>query len=300
MTQAAVVETPLAVPVARSRAFDYVTLLKPRITSLVAATAAGGYYVGSGTGGVPMLHAIAGTAVCAAGASALNMALERRPDSLMERTMDRPVPAGRVSVTEAFAVGALLSIAGVVYLALAANWLAAALGLAAVVGYAFVYTPLKTRTHLATLIGAVPGALPPVIGYAAGAAVLDRGAAALFLILFFWQLPHFLALAWLYREQYAKAGVPVLPVLEPDGGSTARQVILQTLALIVASALPAWSGLGRGYLIAAVVLGAAFLVPGIAFARQRSRERAVRLFLASVVYLPLLFGAMALGRAGLI
>jgi len=304
MTQTAqAMVVPVAIPAAPGRLADFATLAKPRITSLVAATAAGGYYVGA-TGAITvagLLNAIAGTALCSAGASALNMVMERDVDAKMERTRSRPLPAGRLGMTEAAIFGSVLCVAGLAWLAFATNWLTVALGAAAILGYVFVYTPSKTRTSLSTPIGAVPGALPPVIGYAASHGALDAGAASLFLILFFWQLPHFLALAWMYREDYAKAGCPLLPVSDPEGGSTARQVILQTAALIVASALPFWFGMaGPGYLAAALVLGAGFLALGAAFCAARTRTRAVRLFLASVIYLPVLFGALALGRASIL
>jgi protoheme IX farnesyltransferase len=302
MMQAVGVIDPPAVA-AKASLLDYVALTKPRITGLVAATAAGGWYLGApAVDAALLLHAVGGTALCSAGASALNMAMERELDAKMARTANRPIAAGRVSAVEGWVLGTILSVAGAVWLALAANWIAAALGLAAILGYAFIYTPSKTRTSLSTLIGAVPGALPPVIGYAAGRGALDRGAVALFLILFFWQLPHFLALAWMYRQEYANAGCPVLTVTEPDGASTARQMILQTCALIVASLLPLWFGVvtGAGYLVAATVLGVVFLGAGVGFARTRSRERAVRVFLASVIYLPVLFGALALARASIL
>jgi protoheme IX farnesyltransferase len=236
-----------------------------------------------------------GTLLSSAGAAALNMVLERDADAKMERTKDRPLPAGRLSPGEALAFGTLLSAGGVAYLAAAVNLLTAGLAAAALASYLGLYTPLKRRTSLCTLVGAIPGALPPVMGWAAARGTLDVGAAALFLILFFWQLPHFLALAWMYREDYARAGQPMLPVAEPDGASTGRQVVLQTLALVVASSLPAGLGLaGPGYLAAALALGAGFLGFGIAFSTLRSRERAWRLFMASVTYLPLLLGALIL------
>jgi protoheme IX farnesyltransferase len=179
------------------------------------------------------------------------------------------------------------------------NALTAVLSAATLVLYILVYTPLKSRTSLCTVIGAIPGALPPVMGWAAARGTLDPGAWALFGVLFFWQLPHFLAIAWLYREDYAKAGYPMLPVVDPEGGSTARQVVLQTLALVLISLAPVAMGwAGGAYLAGAGALGAAFLAFGLAFARERSRERARRLFLASLAYLPGLLGLMALTSQG--
>jgi len=196
---------------------------------------------------------------------------------------------------EAVAFGTILCAAGLAWLALSVNLLTAGLSVATMVSYLALYTPLKTKSSVCTLVGAIPGALPPVMGWAAARGSLEAGAWILFLILFFWQLPHFLALAWMYREDYARAGFPMLPVEEPTGASTGRQVVLQTLALLVVSLLPLAFGMaGEGYLVAALVLGAGFLGFGVAFAVNRSRERASRLFLASITYLPLLLGALAL------
>ena len=196
---------------------------------------------------------------------------------------------------EAAVFGASLCGAGLVYLAFGVNLLTAALSAATMVSYLLLYTPLKTKSSVCTLVGAIPGALPPVMGWAAARGSLDTGAWILFLIMFFWQLPHFLALAWMYREDYARAGFPMLPVEEPTGASTGRQVVLQTLALLVVSLLPVGFGMaGDAYLVAALVLGAGFLGFGVSFAVSRSRARASRLFLASITYLPLLLGALAL------
>jgi protoheme IX farnesyltransferase len=288
-----------AVPATASpaRLGDYVALAKPGITFMVALTAGVGYYVAAREAFEwrILLHLMGGTILSAAGAAALNMLLERRVDAKMERTRNRPLPAGRMAPGEALVFGMVLSIVGVAYLAVAVHPLTAALSAATIASYLGAYTPLKGKTSLATLVGAVPGALPPVMGWAAARHALDAGALVVFLVLFFWQLPHFLALAWMYREDYARAGYPVLPVAEPDGASTGRQVVLQTLALIVVSLLPVGLGVaGEGYLVAALLLGAGFLAFGIAFATARTRVRASRLFLASITYLPLLLGALAL------
>ena len=190
----------------------------------------------------------------------------------------------------------LLAWAGTAWLAVAVNLVAATIGIATIISYLFIYTPLKQRTSLCTLVGAVPGALPPVIGWAAASGRIDAGAAALFLILFFWQLPHFMALAWMYREDYAKAGMPVLPGDPVTGTGAGRQAVLQTMALIVASLLPVWFGFASPiYFVAALVLGTGFLGFAIAFAAVRTRDRASRLFLASITYLPLLLGILVLG-----
>lgn len=293
-----VVQTPVVpATVSRSRLGDFLTLTKPGITVMVAITAAVGFYVGSASGfdWLLFLHLTIGTLLSSAGASALNMLLERKLDALMDRTKGRPLASGRMAPVEAAVFGGILCAAGLAWLAVEVNLLTAGLSAATMVSYLALYTPLKTKSSVCTLVGAVPGALPPVMGWAAARGSLDMGGWVLFLILFFWQLPHFLALAWMYREDYARAGFPMLPVEEPTGASTGRQVVLQTLALLVVSFLPYGFDLaGEGYLIASLVLGAGFLGFGVAFAALRTRERASRLFLASIAYLPLLLGALAL------
>jgi len=279
---------------------DFITLMKPRITLMVVLTALFGFYLASpGPMDVALLaNLLAGTALSCAGAGALNMAMEVRADGAMNRTRLRPIPAGRVPVGTAVSFGGILATAGVALLAVKVNGLTAVLSSVTIVLYLFVYTPLKSRTSLCTVIGAIPGALPPVMGWAAARGSLDAGAWALFGVLFFWQLPHFLAIAWMYREDYARAGYPMLPVTDPEGGSTARQVVLQTLALLVISLAPVGLNLAGGaYLAGASVLGVAFLAFGLAFARVRSRERARRLFLASLAYLPGLLGLLAVTAA---
>jgi protoheme IX farnesyltransferase len=279
------------------RIADFVTLTKPGITVMVGITTAVGFYVAS-HGAFDwkiFLHLIGGTLLSSAGAAALNMLMERKLDALMERTKARPLAAGRMAPAEATVFGALLCAGGLAWLALGTNLLTAGLSAATILSYLVLYTPLKTKSSVCTLVGAIPGALPPVMGWAAARGSLEAGAWVLFLILFFWQLPHFLALAWMYREDYARGGFPMLPVEEPTGASTGRQVVLQTLALLVVSFLPYGFGVaGEGYLVAALVLGTGFLGFGVAFAALRSRERATRLFLASITYLPLLLGALAL------
>jgi protoheme IX farnesyltransferase len=286
-----------AVPAARSRAADYLALAKPGITLMVALTAGVGFWAASESTleGATLAHLLIGTILSAAGAAALNMLLERDLDARMERTKDRPLPSGRLGTAEALAFGTILAAAGVAWLAVAVNPLTAALSALTIAVYLAAYTPLKTRTSLCTLVGAVPGALPPVMGWTAARGTLEPGAAILFLILFFWQLPHFLALAWMYREDYARGGFRMLTLEGSDGAAAGRQVVLQTLALVVVSLLPAGAGLaGEGYLVAALLLGTGFLGFGVAFAADRSRERAARLFFASIAYLPLLLAALAL------
>jgi protoheme IX farnesyltransferase len=213
----------------------------------------------------------------------------------MDRTKSRPLAAGRMAPAEAAVFGAVLCVVGLTWLAIGTNLLTAGLSAATMFSYLALYTPLKTKSSVCTLVGAIPGALPPVMGWAAARGSVEIGGWILFLILFFWQLPHFLALAWMYREDYARGGFPMLPVEEPTGASTGRQVVLQTLALLVVSLLPyGFQMAGDGYLVASLVLGAAFLGFGVAFAAERSRDRASRLFLASITYLPLLLGALAL------
>jgi protoheme IX farnesyltransferase len=285
--------------VEQGRIADFVALTKPRITLMVVLTAFFGYYLAADAASdvAKLVNLLIGTALSCAGAGALNMAMERRADGAMLRTRNRPVPAGRIPLGTAISFGGLLATAGVLLLAVKVNGLTAALSAATLVLYLLVYTPLKSRTSLCTVVGAIPGALPPVMGWVAARGTLDPGAWALFGVLFFWQLPHFLAIAWLHREDYARAGYPMLPVLDPEGGSTARQVVLQTLALILISLAPVALGLAGGaYLAGAAALGLGFLAFGVAFARVRSRPRARRLFFASLAYLPGLLALLALGR----
>src|SRR5918994_4347959 len=225
---------------ARARAMDYVALAKPRLNLLVVASTVAGYAMAHGdTSDVgALLSTIAGTALVAGGASAFNQVIERDSDGLMRRTRLRPLPDGRLAITEALTFAAILSAAGLLILAAAVNGLAAVVALATLGSYAVVYTPLKRRTSFATVIGAIPGALPPVIGWAAAGSPLTRGAWVLFGILFLWQLPHFLAIAWMYRDDYARAGLPMLPVIEPDGRSPGRQAVLYTAALLPVALAP--------------------------------------------------------------
>jgi protoheme IX farnesyltransferase len=276
---------------------DYWALTKPRLNFLVVLTSAAGYYLG--TIGRPdwraMAQAVAGTALVAGGAAVLNQVYERDTDRLMRRTRMRPLPDGRVRPEEARVFGLVLAAAGLALLGFGANRAAALLALATLVVYLIVYTPMKRRSATATLIGAVPGALPPLIGWAAARGEVSAGGWTLFAIVFMWQIPHFMALAWMYREDYGSAGFPMLPVIEPDGRRTGRHALLYAAALLPISLTPAWFGVaGAPYLATAAVLGVAFLWLAARFAASRTDAAARRLFFASIAYLPLLWAAMIL------
>lgn len=274
-----------------ARAADFLELTKPRITALVLVTVFVGFYLGAQTR-FPLIilgNTLLGTALVAAGASALNMWLERSRDSRMQRTLNRPLPAGRMQSREAMVFAVALSAVGIIYLTALVNALTGLLAAATLLSYVFLYTPLKTRTWLCTLVGAVPGATPPLIGWAAATGDLSLGAWVLFAIVFFWQLPHFFAIAWIYREDYARAGFPMLAVIDATGGRTSRQVSLYIAALFIVTFIPASIGLaGTVYLAGAILLGLSFLAFGLLFARRRDQVSARQLFLVSVCYLPAL------------
>lgn len=285
---------------ARPRLADYVELAKPRVAVLVLFTVGAGVLLASGRDFqfLVLLHTVLGTALVAAGASALNQWLERDSDALMRRTEKRPLPSGRLQALEVFVFGLLLGLAGVLYLALTLNRITAAL-VAAITFllYVAVYTPLKRRTPLNTLVGAVPGALPPIIGWCAVRGEITREAAVLFLILFLWQVPHFLAIAWIYREEYGRAGLRMLPVVDRDGRRTAQNMILYCLALLAVSLQPVLLGsAGVLYLGGAVLLGLAFLATAVGFQRWRSLCQARRVLRASLLYLPGLLALLLLDR----
>jgi protoheme IX farnesyltransferase len=276
-----------------------VTLTKPRLNFLVLITTLGGMYLAAPDGvALPLLfHALVGTALVAGGAAALNQVWESETDSLMRRTRRRPIPGGRLRPVDGAWFGTLLSAAGLIELTWKVNPLASAVAAATLVSYVFVYTPLKKRTSLSTLVGAIPGALPPVIGWAAATGTISLGAVVLFGIVFLWQMPHFLAIAWLYRDDYRQARIPLLPVLEPDGRRTGRQALLYASALWPVSLLPAAVGLGDApYSILATLLGAGFVALSALFARERTTTNAKRLFLYSIAYLPLLWTALVADR----
>ena len=284
---------------ARARAGAYVELTKPRITSLIVLTSAAGFVLGSvgGVNYVQLAHAMIGIALLSSGIGTLNQFMERDLDGLMRRTADRPLPSRRLFPFEALWFGVALTVLAEGYLALFVNVLTALLGLTVIAGYLFVYTPLKTRTTLSTALGAFPGAMPPLMGWTAARGEIDVAAWVLFAILFLWQFPHFLAIAWMYREDYGRAGIRMLPVVEPDGRVTGQQIIAYALMLVPVSLLPAILGIsGRTYLFAALVLSLLFLASSIRAALSKSNQHARQLLLASVLYLPLLFGVMVLNR----
>ena len=281
------------------RLADFVTLTKPRLNLLVLLTTLAGLYLASpqGVEFTLLLNTLVGTALVAGGAAALNQVWEYRTDALMRRTRVRPLPAGRLGVAEGTWFGVLLSVVGLGQLAIAVNLTAAAVAGATLVSYVLVYTPLKPLTSLATLVGAIPGALPPVIGWSAATGRITLPALVLFGISFLWQMPHFLAIAWLFRDDYANAGIPLLPVLEPDGRRTGQQALIYTAALWPVSLLPAVVGLaGIPYAIVATVLGLLFVWLALRFARDRSMSNARALFLFSITYLPLLLAALVADR----
>jgi protoheme IX farnesyltransferase len=288
---------------ARSRVADYIQLTKPRLNALAVATAMGGYYMAgpsiSGDGSWwRLVHTLVGTALVAGGSAAFNQYYERVTDGLMRRTRVRPLPDGRMIPTDAlwFAVG--MSGAGLVQLAAGANVLAAAVALVTLVAYVAVYTPLKRRSAFSTVVGAIPGALPPLIGWAAVRGSLEPVAWVLFAIGFLWQMPHFLAIAWLYRADYERAGFPMLPVIEPDGRSTGRQAVAYAAALLPASLAPtAFNLAGPLYMTAAFLLTATFLALAVRFSLSRSTASARWLFFASILYLPLLWAFMLADKA---
>lgn len=283
----------------RSQISDFVALTKPGITGMVMVTALAGYYLALQT--EPNYLALAlmllGTGLASGGAGALNMVLERDIDAKMRRTESRPVAAGRIGANEAATFGAILSVLGVLVLTFGANPIAGSVAGLTLFTYLALYTPLKRSSTLCTIVGAIPGALPTLIGWAAARGDLKGGAWALFVVVFFWQLPHFLAIAWLYREDYARAGLPMLTVVDGGGASAGRQAVLQTLALIVVSLTPVGLGLvGVGCLFGALALGLAFLGFAIFFALKRTDVRAQRLFWASILYLPALLAILAVGK----
>ena len=278
---------------------DYIELTKPRITWLILMSTAVGYFFGhhGAWNFWPVLHTILGTALIASGTAALNQWYEREADRKMRRTADRPIPSGRLSAGRALVFGILLSVAGFAELAFGLNWLSAFLGLFTLLSYLFLYTPLKQRTPLSTLVGAFPGAMPPIIGYAAASGILDAQAWTLFAILFLWQFPHFLAIAWMYREDYERAGIRMLPVVQPSGEATARQIVLYSLALIPVSMAPSLLGMsGKIYFFGALALGLWYLYSGVRVALDRTILRARAVLLVSVIYLPLIYGLMLLDR----
>lgn len=278
---------------------DFSELVKAPLTLLVLVTTAAGFYLGwqGPMDYLALAHAVIGTALAAGGAAALNQWWEHKPDAIMHRTRTRPIPSGRMLPREGLITGTLLSIAGVVYLAVAVNFLSASLAAATVAIYLFAYTPLKRITTANTLVGAIPGALPPLIGWAAASNDLALPAWTLFAILFFWQLPHFFAISWKYREDYARAGFVMLSGRDPDGARTGRSSVAFTVLLLGASVAPFLLGMtGSFYLFTAFSLGGIFLGLAIRFSSQPSLTTARQLFFGSIIYLPLLLAAFVLAK----
>jgi protoheme IX farnesyltransferase len=297
-----VLSAPMAPSRAPSRLADLCSLTKPRMNLLVLATTAVGYYMAipRWTSWIPLIHLLLGTALTAAAASVLNQYLERDHDRLMPRTRNRPLPAGRILPGEALLLGIILALAGALYLSLAVNILTAALGLFTLLSYIFLYTPLKRITSLNTVVGAIPGAIPPVMGFTAVNGALSIQAIVLFGILFLWQMPHFLAIAILYRNDYAAGGFKMLPVIDKDLSVTSRQILLYSLALVPVTLLPvALNMAGAAYFCTATLLGMAFFTFGINVAATKSRDDAKRLFIASIIYLPILLMTLMLNKTSL-
>src|SRR3984893_16710358 len=279
---------------------DLVELVKARLTLLVLLTTPVGFYLGA-EGPInfaALLRTVFGTAAAAAGAAALNQWWEHKLDAMMQRTRSRPVPAGRMRPQFAVVLGTALSIFGVVYLAFVCNALSAALAAITIIIYIFAYTPLKRVSTFNTALGAVPGALPPMIGWAAARGTLNAGAWMLFAILFFWQLPHFFAIAWMYRDDYARAGFQMISSEDRTGERSASQSVFFCMILFVVAGLPAFLGITTVfYLLAELILGAIFIGAAMRFLKTRTRADARRLFITSIIYLPLLLGALVLSKA---
>src|ERR1041384_4898107 len=290
---------------------DYIELTKPRITWLILMSTGIGYFYGLPAAAnwweflksiplLSLLHTVIGTGLIASGTAALNQWYERDVDRKMRRTAMRPLPAGKISVPGALIFSILLSLAGFLELWLAVNLLSALIGIFTLASYLFLYTPLKQRTWWSTTVGAIPGAMPPMIGYAAAAGIITRDSRVLVAILSLWQFPHFYSIAWMYKEDYARAGIRMLPVVEPDCRSTARQIVVYGMALIPVSLIPAMLGMsGRIYFVGALALGLWFLYSGVRVALERTLVRARGVLITSVLYLPLIYGLMLLDRPGL-
>lgn len=277
----------------RDKLTAYVELTKPRIAFLLVLTSAAGFYLGSASGAFNtalFVHSMIAITLLALGVATLNQVWEHDLDPLMERTATRPLPSSRVGFNEALIFGIGLCIAAEVYLFVAVNALTAVLGLIVIAGYVLVYTPLKTRTSASTAIGAIPGALPPLMGWTAAANEISIGAWALFAMQFLWQFPHFLAIAWMYREEYAKAGILMLPVVEPSGRITFRQILMFSIMLLPVSLAPFFFGIsGMIFLVGGSILGLWMLWASTQSARLKTNAAAKRLLLVSVLYLPILF-----------
>jgi protoheme IX farnesyltransferase len=288
-----------AQPATREKLAAFVELTKPRITFLIVLTSAAGFCLGSkgAFDYLALFNALFGIALLSSGIATLNQYMERDLDARMRRTLTRPLPSGKLGAGAALGFGLALTVAAEVYLAAFVNLLTAAFGVTVVVGYLLLYTPLKTRSTLSTVVGAFPGAMPPLMGWTAATGEAGLEAWALFGILFAWQFPHFLAIAWMYKEDYARAGILMLPVVEPECRITARQIVIWSLLLVPVSLFPTILGTtGSVYFYGAFVLGILFLGTSIHAALVHTRQGARRLLLASVLYLPVLFGLMVLNK----
>jgi len=294
-----------------TRIADYRELFKVRVTTMVVVTAWAGFYLGSMKSGISsvqtgLIETLVGIALVSAGSSALNQALERKSDAKMIRTSDRPLPSGRIGLAHGIVLGLLMIAIGSIWLALRTNLLTGTLTLFTAFSYVAIYTPLKRYTTMATFIGAFPGAMPPLIGWVAARGMIEWPAVALFAILFVWQFPHFMAIAWLYREDYGRAGIRMLPVVQPDGWSTVVEALVYAVLMIPVSLLPVYLHVaGRYYGAAALLLGIFYLLYAVRFSRiikaqsvVESRRYARDLLKVSVIYLPLLLTAMMLNATG--
>ena len=276
---------------------QYYQLIKPRIALLIVISTAVGYCYGVGQhfSAITFVHALLGTALLAAGSATLNQWYERDLDKLMSRTSMRPIPSGAITPGQALTFGIAVSVIGFLELFAFVNGLAAGLGLLTSLGYLFAYTPLKRKGPICTTVGALPGAMPPLIGYAAASGHLSAQAWILFAILFLWQFPHFHAIAWIYREDYEKAGIKMLAVVKPNGSALNVEIMAALVLLIPATLAPTFLGMaGKVYFAAAIVLNLAFLYFGIQMSREHTRPRARKLLLASVIYVPLLFAFLVI------
>ena len=283
----------------RERLSAFAELTKPRIAFMLVLSAAAGFYMGTAGSFDALLfvNAMIGIALLAFGVATLNQYIERRTDAFMERTAGRPLPTGKVTPSEALLFGLLQCLVAELYLYFLVNPLTAALGVSVIVGYVLMYTPLKPLTSASTAIGAIPGAMPPLMGWTAAANEITIGAWILFVFLFLWQFPHFFAIAWMYKDQYANAGIKMLPVVDPDGRITARQIVLFTIMMVAVSVGPFFFGLtGIVFPIVTGVLGVWFMWQSVRSARAKSPEMARRLLMVTVIYLPLVFIAMVLDK----
>lgn len=290
---------PARSTLALSRAADFIAFVKPRLVLMILITTAAGFYIGSqqAVNWLRCLHTLIGAGLTAAGVLGLNQYLERDIDAQMKRTQGRPLPGGRMLPLVALLFGVVLTGGGMLYLTFIVNPLSGLVISLIVASYLFLYTPLKRKTSLCTLIGAVPGALPPVVGWAAARGTVTAEAWVLFAILFLWQLPHSLAIAYIYRDDYAKAGLRLLPVIHPDGASTRRQIVINCVALLAIGLLPALLSIAGGiYFLIALLSGLAFLAFGIYLGVARSVQAARYLLYASLLYLPIIFITMALDK----